>query len=356
MTQEPFIQDPVPSITPSEQAQNGIPPYLAMMQLLCGKFVSYSLYGIADIGVADHMSSVPASVEELAQKTGSHAPSLYRVMRMLAGFGVFQEFPGKSFTLTELGAILRTDSPASLRHLAMAWGLEFATRGYEHIAHSIRTGQDGITRAYGKHVFEVFAEKPEQAEIFHHAMMNISAVASEAIAEAYDFSSVHRLADVGGGHGMLLAGVLRRNPHLRGVLFDLPEVVETAHGAHLSDLKDRVQIQSGNFFETAPAQCDAYILKHILHDWDDERATLILKTVAGQMEGGSRVLICEAVIGDEPGPSPAKLIDIEMLALTPGGRERTLDEYQVLFAAAGLRLERTVTTGTPFVVMEARRA
>src|SRR3972149_6580027 len=170
-------------------AQSPLPPPMAMMQLLFGKQLTYSLSGVARLGVADHMDGTARPVEEIAAKCGAHAPSLYRVMRMLAGFGVFKE--GRP----------------------------------RHIAECLRTGGDGVSEAYGKQIWEVLAERPGQCETFQRAMTNSTSVAADAIVEAYDFSGVRRLADVGGGHGLLLAAVLRRYPKMQGVLFDRPEVV-----------------------------------------------------------------------------------------------------------------------------------
>jgi O-methyltransferase domain len=335
---------------------NEVPPAMAMLQLLFGKHITYSLSAVARLGVADKMGDKPVGVDELAARVGAHPPSLYRVMRMLAGVGVFNELEGKKFTLTHVGAVLRTDAPDSLRYMAMMWGDRFSTRGFENITHCLQTGENGVTKAYGKHIFEVLAEEPEQAETFHHAMMNFSAIAGAALQDAYDFSSVKRLADVGGGHGMLLASVVKNHPQMQGVLFDLPEVVAGApSNPELAWLGDRITIEPGSFFEAAPAACDVYLLKNIIHDWSDDHCRRILSVIADQLTADSRVLVFELVVPDEPGPSPAKMLDIEMLTLTPGGKERTVSEFRDLFASAGLTLQRVIPTQTPLCILEARR-
>ena len=206
-------------------AQSPLPPPMAMMQLLFGKQLTYSLSGVARLGVADHMDGTARPVEEIAAKCGAHAPSLYRVMRMLACFGVFKEGPSRHFALTPVGELLKTGVPGSLRYMAMMFGEEFSTRAYEHIAECLSTGGDGVSEAYGKQIWEVLAERPGQCETFQRAMTNSTSVAADAIVEAYDFSGIRRLADVGGGHGLLLAAILRRYPKMQGVLFDRPEVV-----------------------------------------------------------------------------------------------------------------------------------
>jgi hypothetical protein len=277
-------------------------------------------------------------------------------MRMLAGVGVFNETAGKQFSLTAIGEQLKTDAPGSLRYLAICFGDEWSTRGFENLTHSICTGEDGITKAYGKNVFEVLADYPEAADRFQRAMVNISGMASAAIVESYDFFGVERMADVGGGHGGLLASIMKRYPQMQGVLFDLPEVVAGAlEAGQFRGLENRVHIESGSFFEHVPAGCDVYLLKHILHDWSDDHCHRILSLIREQLPEDGRVLACELIVPDEPGPAPANVLDIEMLALTVGGRERTVEEFRELFQSAGLRLARVVRTKTAFCILEARR-
>jgi hypothetical protein len=311
------------------------------------------LSGVARLGVADHMDRTGRAVEEIASKCGAHAPSLYRVMRMLAGFGVFREEPKRHFALTPIGELLRTNAPGSLRYMAMMFGEEFSTRAYEHIAQSLRTGGDGVTEAYGKQIWEVLAERPKQCETFQHAMTNSTSVAADAIVEAYDFGGVKRLADVGGGHGLLLDSILRANPALQGVLYDRPEVVGHVPAGQFAGCDGRIAIEAGSFFERVPEGCDAYIMKHIIHDWSDEHCCTILKLMREKLPEDGRVLVCEMVVTDEPGPTPAKMLDIEMLLMTVGGKERTEEEFGELFASSGLRLSRIVPTGRPISVIEA---
>ena len=334
-----------------QQAQS--PPPMAMMQLLFGKQLTYSLSGVARLGVADHMDGSAKPVEEIAGKVGAHAPSLYRVMRLLASLGVFKEVPPRSFALTPVGELLKTDAPGSLRYMAMMFGEEFSTRAYEHIADCLRTGGDGVTEAYGQDIWAVLAERPEQCETFQRAMTNSTAGAADAIVEAYDFSRIERLADVGGGHGLLLASILRRNPKLQGVLYDRPEAVAGVPQNQFAGCEGRVGIEAGSFFERLPDGCDAYMMKHIIHDWSDEHCRTILRLMRDKLPKDGRVLICEMVVGDEPGPTPAKMLDIEMLVMTVGGKERTAEEFAALFAGSGLRLNRVVPTARPICVIEA---
>ena len=324
-------------------------PEVAMLQLMFGKHVSYSLSAVARLGVADHMNGEAVPVEKLAEETGAHAPSLYRVMRMLAMFGVFAESPGKSFSLTPLGATLKTDVPVSIRPFATMSGDIWSARAFENFPHTLRTGQDGITKAFGKNAFEVFAEMPEAAATFQQAMTSFSKMAGQAIANAYDFSGIKRLADVGGGHGTLLSLILDKSAGTEGVLYDLPEVIAGAPA------RERVRTETGSFFERVPAGCDGYILKHIIHDWSDELCRKILELIREQLPENGRVLVCEQVVPEDGSPSLAKMLDIEMLAHCVGGKERTESEFAGLFASAGLRLERVVMTEGPICVLEARR-
>ncbi len=310
---------------------------------------------IARLGVADHMGKDPVAVEELAAKTNAHAPSLYRVMRMLASLGVFKQ-TGGAFALTPVSGLLRTDAPNSLRHMAMMLGDEWSIKAYAHMADCIRTGGDGITMAYGKQIFEYFAEHPEQAETFQKAMTNGSVIAAESVLKAYDFSGIERLADVGGGHGLLIATILERYPDMRGVLFDLPEVVAGVPKGRLAECDGRLEVEAGSFFERVPDGCDAYLMKHIIHDWSDAHCRTILDLMRAKLPPRGRVLLCELVVTGEPGPTPAKLLDIEMLVVTEGGKERSAEEFAALFETSGFRLNRIVPTSRPISVIEATPA
>ncbi len=330
-----------------------MPPPMAFMQLLFGKQITYSLSGVARLGVADHMDGKGRAIEELASKVGAHAPSLYRVMRLLASLGVFRESPPRHFALTPVGELLKTGAPASLRSMAMMFGEEFSARAYAHITECLRTGGDGVTEAYGKDIWQVLAEHPAQCEVFQNAMTSSSSGSVPAIVEAYDFGGIERIADVGGGHGLLLAAILNSSPATQGVLFDRPEVVASVPERQFAAVKGRITTEAGSFFERVPDGCDAYIMKHIIHDWDDQRCGIILGLMREKLPKNGRVLVCEMVVSDDPGPTPAKLLDIEMLVMTVGGKERSAQEFADLFAASGLKLNRIVPTARPIAVIEA---
>jgi hypothetical protein len=328
-------------------------PQQLLGQLLSGKQLTYSLSGVARLGVADHMNAMPIAVDEIAAKVGAHAPSLYRVMRMLASMGVFNEVNGKRFALSPAGELLRSDAPGSMRYIAMMFGDPWTTRAYEHFADCLRTGQDGVSKAYGQHVFDVLAERPEQLETFQAAMTSSSTLAGHAVVSAYDFGGIMRIADVGGGHGALLASILRHYPNMQGVLFDREEIVGGVPEDQFAGCDGRIAIESGSFFERVPDGCDAYIMKHIIHDWSDEHCCTILRLMRERLPANGRVLLCEMVVTDEPGPTPAKMLDIEMLLVTVGGKERTKHEFAELLGSCGLHLNRIVATERPIYVIEA---
>lgn len=337
----------------TDKQESSPDPQKLLGQLLSGKQLTYSLSGVARLGVADHMNAMPIAVDEIAAKVGAHAPSLYRVMRMLASMGVFNEVNGKRFALSPAGELLRSDAPGSMRYIAMMFGDPWTTRAYEHFADCLRTGQDGVSKAYGQHVFDVLAERPEQLETFQAAMTSSSTLAGHAVVSAYDFGGIMRIADVGGGHGALLASILRHYPNMQGVLFDREEIVGGVPEDQFAGCDGRIAIESGSFFERVPDGCDAYIMKHIIHDWSDEHCCTILRLMRERLPANGRVLLCEMVVTDEPGPTPAKMLDIEMLLVTVGGKERTKHEFAELLGSCGLHLNRIVATERPICVIEA---
>ncbi len=268
---------------------------------------------------------------------------------------VFEQTSDRCFRSTALGALLKTDSPESFRYFAIQLGDPWSTRSWERFTDTLRTGENALSQVYGKNAFELLADEPEQADHFNRSMSGLSAWMTDALLDAYDFSAIHRLADVGGGHGRLLAAILNRNPHMAGVVYDLPEVVAGARGQeHVVRCGERLELEAGSFFERVPGGCDAYMMKFILHDWSDEYCRAILQRVRQQLPAHGRVLAIEQIVTSATDLDPAKLLDIEMLALTVGGRERTRAEFAQLFSSAGLELTRVVATESPVCILEAR--
>ncbi len=340
----------------SAHAQAGeLPPPVAMLRMIQGFWVSRALYVAAKLGIPDLLKDGPKSTADLAKATGTHTPSLYRILRALHSVGLFAEDDRGRFALTPVGATLRTDVPGSLRYFAIEELGENHYPAWEKVLHSVETGAIAFDHVYGASKWQYMAEHPAEAKIFNEAMSSFSSVVAAAVVAAYDFSSSATVVDIGGGDGTLLAAILKANPRLRGVLADLPHVAEGAQRRFTTDgLTDRCEIAAGSFFESAPAG-DTYVLKWIIHDWDDQRSVEILKNCRSAMATNGRVLLVEGVIQPGPATSFSKCMDLNMLVMT-GGRERTEAEYRALLDSAGLRLARVIPTHTEMSVVEAVRA
>ncbi len=251
------------------------------MQLLFSKMVFFSISAAARLGIADHLPATPRNLEDLARDTATHAPSLYRVLRLLVSIGVFAEGQARHFALNPVGELLQSSHPRSMRDMAIMFSDPWQSDSYQYMTGSIRTGTDGTTLAYGKHAFELFHDIPGQAHNFHRAMTSFSGAAAAAILDVADFSGFSRIADCGGGHGLLLSRILAKFPGLHGVVFDLPEVVSGAPSAgYFAATENRATFEGGSIFERVPEGCDACIMKHIVHDWDAGSCRRILNSHA----------------------------------------------------------------------------
>jgi hypothetical protein len=337
-----------------------LPPEAAaaqlVIQLATGHFVSSALQVVTRLGIPDHLALRPRTAAELAAETGVQEDALFRVLRALASVGVFDEVEPRRFALALPGQMLRADTPGGLRDTVLWISSPFHFRVYGELMHSVRTGQPAAEKVAGMPVFEHFARDQELSQIFNNAMTSFSDVVIPAALRAYDFSGIGLLVDVAGGHGAVLTSILKQHPDMRGILFDLEHVVAGASPRiEAAGVADRLQTRHGDFFKEVPAGGDAYIMKHILHDWDDARAILILRNIHTAMgDKRGRVILLESVV--QPGNTPdfAKIIDLEMLAM-PGGRERTEEEFRTLFAQGGFELSRIVPTESPLSVIEACR-
>lgn len=341
--------------TSSATAALTMPPELYLTQLSFGALVSQALFVVAKLGVADLLAEQPLSIFELATATKTNERALYRVLRSLAGVGVFQEVSPKIFAMTPNAEPLRSEVPNSIRNVAIFMGEEWHWRVWGNMVQSMESGKPAWAKVHGLEVFEYLQANPEQHETFNRAMTGISASIAPAVVEAYDFSGIETLADIAGGHGMLLAQILKANSEIKGILFDLPEVIQGA-GALLDKegVASRVETVAGNFFESVPVS-DAYVMKHIIHDWDDERATKILTNISATMNPNGRVLLVEVVIPEGNDPHFGKILDLEML-VSPGGIERTVEEYRQLLSDSGLRLTRIIPTSSGYSIVEAVKA
>jgi hypothetical protein len=321
-------------------------------QLISGYWMSQAVYVAAKLELPDRLASEPKSAEQLATETGTHAPSLFRLLRALASIGVFEQLADGKFRATPPSECLRREVPGSQWAMAIMMGEEHY-RAWGELMHSIRTGEGAFRKVYGKGVFDYLQDTPEQAALFDAAMTSIHGRETDQMLAAYDFASLGTLCDVGGGNGSTLIGLLQKTPSLRGILFDLPHVIARAKAnIEGAGLADRCELRSGSFFEAVPAGADAYVLRHIIHDWDDDLSIKILRSCREQLGQNGRVLVVESVIAPGNDFAFSKWLDLTMLTI-PEGQERTAEEYRTLFTAAGLRLNRIVPTTGEISILEA---
>jgi O-methyltransferase domain/Dimerisation domain len=333
-------------------ATNQPPPTMALMHMIHGSKITQLLYVVAKLGIADLLRDGPKRSEELAQAVGAHPRTLYRVLRALASLGVFAEDQAQCFHLTPLAHLLRTEVPESLRALAIFYGEEWVWHAEGALLYSVRTGKAAFTHVHGLGPFDYYRQHAEAAACFNTAMTSLSGNELAAVMAAYDFAGMATIVDVGGGQGALLAEILKTYPHARGMLFDLPAVVESAQPLlEAAGIAARCTRVAGDFFQTVPSGGDAYILKRVIHDWDDTPAGTILTQCRRAMAAHSRLLLIERVIPPGNAPSLGKLGDITML-LHYGALERTEAEYRGLLEAAGFTLVRIIPTQAPLSIIE----
>jgi len=316
---------------------------------------SIAICAVAKLGVADHLESGPKTTKELASLMNVQEDPLYRVMRAVAGVGVFHEGENRTFSQTDRSDVLRTNAVPTLRYAASMCIDDWQLRSMQAICSTIENGRAAQENVFGMGLFPYLQSHPDQAFRFNRGMTDLSSGDTPALLAVYDFSAFEHIVDIAGGAGGMLAGILEKFPHLRGTLFDQPSVIEQAKkDGILNAYATRCDLVGGSFFEAVPSNADAYIMKHIIHDWDDDRSLTILRNIHRVLAGVSngRVILLESVVQPGNVPDFGKLIDMEML-LIPGGRERTADEFAALFARAGFELTRIVPTASPLSVIEA---
>lgn len=337
-----------------EQMKPEPPPQAVIMQIASGGMLTQAVGVAANLRIADLIGDEEKHVDDLAAATGSHPRSLFRVLRSLASHGVFRETSPRTFVNTPASATMRSDAPGSMLNTAIFMAAPWHYSVWANMPYSVETGRNAWEKTHGSGPFEWMMQHPEESEIFNQCMTELSTGAAQPIVEAYDFSAIETLADIAGGHGYLLSQILKVNPQMRGVLFDQQHVVAGAAGLlEREGVGDRVEIVSGDFFEEVPV-ADAYIMKHIIHDWDDELSKRILSTIHRAIPEHGKLLVVEMVVPDGNVPHESKILDLEMLT-SPGGIERTEEEYRELYKAAGFRLTRTVPTRSPFSVIEGEK-
>jgi hypothetical protein len=327
-------------------------PSAVLMRLLLGFQVSQAIHVAATLGIADALADGPRSSDELAAALGAHPPTLYRLLRALASVGVLREQEGRRFALTPQGECLRSDTSEPVAPYAVFIGQQRHWETWGHLLHSVLTGENAFQHLYGMPVWEARALDPEAGTIFDRAMTATSLRQADAVTAAYDFGQFQQVVDVAGGQGALLAAILARHTALRGVLFDQPHVVEQAAPVlEAAGVTERCQVVGGSFFETLPEGGDAYVLKAIIHDWEDAESIAILQGCRRAIAPHGRLLVIERELGPPNERPDVKFSDLNMLVL-PGGRERTGEEFEELFAAAGFRLANVIPTGAGVSIFE----
>ena len=341
--------------TPPAVTQEGPPPAVVLMQIASSAMFTQALGVAAELGIADHIAEGRKGADELAEATGAHARSLYRVLRALASIGIFTETSPKTFDNTPISELLRSGTPDSMRNTAIFMAAPWHYNVFSNMKHSVITGESAWEKTHGQACFDWFWTHPEAGDIFNNCMSELSFGAAPPLVEAYDFSGIETLADIAGGHGYLLSQILKANPEMRGILFDTGSVLAGADSLlEQNGVSDRVEKIPGDFFKEVPP-ANAYIMKHIIHDWDDERSVAIMKNIHRAMVGDGKLLLAEMIVPEGNVPHPSKSLDLEML-VSPGGIERTEDEYRELYDAAGFRLNRIVATKSPFSIIEGVKA
>lgn len=324
-----------------------------MIRMIQGASITQMICVAAKLGVADLLKDGPKSCDELAKATGTHSQSLYRLLRGLAGMGIFAETKERYFELTPRAACLKSDAPDSVRTFAVWTGEEVNWKPWGQLLYSIQTGKTAFKQVFGSEIFEYFGKNPKAGEAFNRFMTERMNALIKAVASSYDFSKAKVIADIGGGQGLLLSTILKSNPKLQGILFDLPAVINEAKSViQKTGVAERCKLVGGSFFESISVTADIYILSSIIHDWDDKGSITILKNCRKSMPTGSKLLLIETMIPPGNESALGKLTDLNMLVLT-GGLERTKSEFETLFKQTGFNLTNIIPTSSPMNILEA---
>lgn len=332
-----------------------LPPDAQMMQFVTGFWSFHILVATAKLAIPDRLDDGPRTSPDLASELGARPDYLHRLLRAATSLGVFSEDGEGRFANTPLSNVLRSKHRPSLRHVFMDVANDWSVEGWKTLTDSVLTGRTAFDRVYGMSMWDYFASHPEPANLFNQAMSDLSVGEGSAVATAYDFSALGSLCDVAGGHGLLLASILEANPRLRGTLFDRPHVVADARRGALSVYADRCEIVSGDMFESVPSGFDAYIMKFIIHDWNDEKSQHILTNCRAGIPDHGRLLVIDQVVPQSNEPSPSKLMDISMM-LFIDGIERTEEQFRNLFASSGWQLTHIIPTQSRLCIIEGEPA
>lgn len=321
-----------------------MPPAQVLWGMINSNVIARCIQVVAEYGVADALAERPMTADELAGQTGMNADALSRMLRLLTAHDVFAQ-EGNHYRHTPLSELLRTDHPQSMRSFARMMNLPVFMKSFAGLAETAKIGRPVMDFA---EFMEYFAARPEESNIFNQAMADKSRSVVPAVLEAYDFSSFSVIADIGGGRGHLLRGILEQTPAASGILFDLPHVIQEAS----ADQSARLKFQPGDFFADALPVAHAYLLMEVIHDWNDDDSARILAAIRRAAPSHARLLIIEAIVSESPGPDFSKVLDVIMLVVT-GGKERTPSEYDDLLSRTGFRLERIILTPSQYSIIEA---
>ena len=330
------------------------PAPVAMLDLILAGWTSQAIEAAAELGIADALAAGPLTADDLARRLGADPDALSRLLRALISRGVFRQHGNGAYGLNPLADTLRSDAPTSMAGAALFYGSPQHREDWSTLAEAVRSGKATIPVLRGKGVFEYFSDDPHLAKLFNDAMTSISALAEHAVVAAFDFNACPVVVDVGGGHGRLLATILAAAPSTRGVLYELPDVAAGAPPLMAKlGVAERVRIETGSFFDSVPAGGNAYVLKHVIHDWPDDEAVRILRNLRAASQANTTVLLVELVIPEHDRDFIGKWADLEML-LGANGRERTAAEYRALLERSGFRMTRVLPTASPFSLVEAK--
>ena len=330
------------------------PPFVQVLNLAAGVMNTQIIYAAAKLGIADLLKDGSRTVDDLAKETESNPDAIYRLLRALASIGIFKESSDRVFEITPAAEVLQKDHPISVHPMALLVGDSIWREPWGNILYSVKTGENAFQYVYEKSFFEYLNEHKDKSEIFNNWMTKVSNMNCPVIAASYPFSKFNKVIDVGGGHGSLLVHILKKYPDISGVLFDLPNVINSA--TEIDDgIASRCEKVEGDFFNVVPRGGDLYIMQQIIHDWKDELAIKILSNCRDAMSDDARILIIDAVIKPGNGQDMNKFIDLQMLLINKGGRERTEQEFKQLFQSAGFQLLKIIPTASMFSIIEGRK-
>ena len=337
----------------NKTADRELPPHAQLIRIGTAYWASQMLLTAARLELADRFEEKPKNAEEFAHELKLNPRAFYRFLRTLAGMGLLEETENHMFTLSTLGEALKKNAPGSAHATILTLAGDMCARSWDQLLYSLQTGETGLTKAFGQSLFKYLAAHPDEAALFSETMVGFHGAEPPAVARAYDFDRFSSIIDVGGATGNMLVHILNEYRELRAVLFDLPHVVSGAPAfLEAQGIADRVSIESGSFFDAVPAGHDAYILSHIIHDWDEERCIRILRNCRDAIDPNGQLLIVEMVLPEGNAPHPGQMLDMMML-VGPGGQERTPTEYAELLAQADFALTRVVPTGSDASIVEA---